>query len=133
MEESILIDKLLGNEQIDLSSHKFCDCFNDDVKQLFFDEDTSEIMINGSGKIYIEKNGCVNITGLCVNEEQIQRFLDVVARANSRSIDFNHPIFDGRLLGGFRCNVVVSPVSLSGVPANEPSRATPKRGIESLV
>ena len=57
MEESLLIDKLLGNEQIDLSSHKFCDCFNEEVKQLFFDEDTSEIMINGSGAIYIEKNG----------------------------------------------------------------------------
>lgn len=115
MEESVLIDKLLGNEQLDLSCHEFCDCFNEDVKQLFIDEETSEIMINGSGAIYIENNGVVSKTGLVVSEEQIQRFLDVISRSNSRNIDFNHPIFDGRLLGGFRCNVVVPPISLSGV------------------
>jgi len=115
LEESVLIDKLLGNEQLDLSSHKFSDCFNEDVKQLFFDEETSEIMINGSGAIYIEKNGSIHRTDISVSEQQIQIFLDVVSRSNSRNIDFNHPIFDGRLPGGFRCNVVTPPISLTGV------------------
>ena len=133
MEESLLIDKLLGNEQIDLSSHKFCDCFNEEVKQLFFDEDTSEIMINGSGAIYIEKNGSVNKTDFSVTEDQIQRFLDVVSRSNSRNIDFNHPIFDGRLLGGFRCNVVVPPVSLSGVVITVRKHSNKIRTLTELV
>jgi len=106
MEESVLIDKLLDNEHVDLSGHDFGECFNDGIKALFFEEDVSEIMINGRNSVYIEKSGKLYATGLCVSEVEIQRFLDVVSRLNSRNIDFNHPIFDGRLPGGFRCNVV---------------------------
>jgi pilus assembly protein CpaF len=114
MEESALIDKLLDNEHIDLSAHDFSECFNNDIKRLFFEDDVSEIMINGRDSTYIEKGGHLYDVGLCISEVEIQRFLDVVSRMNSRNIDVNHPIFDGRLPGGFRCNVVAPPVSLSG-------------------
>jgi len=114
LEESILIDKLLDNEHVDISSHSFSECFNEDIRSLFLGDDVSEIMINGRGGIYIEESGRLCNTDLYASDVEIQRFLDTVSRLNSRNIDFNHPIFDGRLPGGFRCNVVAPPVSLGG-------------------
>ncbi len=114
MEDSSLIERLLDNEQLDISRQDFSECFNEQIKKLFFENGISEIMINGCESVYVEKDGALCHTDLNVSDVEIQRFLDTVSRFNSRNIDINHPILDGRLPGGFRCNIVGPPVSLSG-------------------
>ena len=114
MESSALIEKLLDGQKVEVVERAFIDCFNANVAALFLDDEVSEVMINGKESIYIEKKGELCSTGLIVNDVEIQRFLDKVSHLNSRNIDLNHPIFDGRLPGGYRCNVVAPPISLKG-------------------
>jgi pilus assembly protein CpaF len=89
-------------------------CFNDVLRKIMEEEDVNEVMINGIKNIYIERDGVVCELGSSVSDDEISRFIDSVSLFNSRNIDINHPIFDGKIPGGFRCNVVIPPVSLDG-------------------
>jgi pilus assembly protein CpaF len=89
-------------------------CFNDVLRKIMEEEDVNEVMINGIKNIYIERDGVVCELGSSVSDDEISRFIDSVSLFNSRNIDINHPIFDGKIPGGFRCNVVIRPVSLDG-------------------
>lgn len=115
MEEQNIIESVLEQKNdFVFFETDFRQCFCPELVSIINSDGVSEIMINGTHSVYFEKNGVLYPSDCTVTEVQLQRFLDVVARLNSRNIDINHPIFDGRLPGGFRCNVVLPPVSMLG-------------------
>ena len=87
----------------------------DILQELLEDEDITEIMINGTENIFIEKEG--HILQLCKHFSDRQKLEDVVqqivAGAN-RIVNEASPIVDARLEDGSRVNVVLYPIALNG-------------------
>lgn len=85
------------------------------VEELLKDETITEIMINGTKNIFIERNG--EITQIDHNYSSPSRLNDViqqiVGKTNKR-VNQANPIVDTRLADGSRVNVVLPPISLSG-------------------
>ncbi|WP_035775507.1 CpaF family protein [Butyrivibrio sp. VCB2001] len=87
-----------------------------DVLQHLVDDPTiTEIMVNGTDNIFIEKNGVI-MESDCRFESR-QRLEDVVQQIVSscnRVVNESSPIVDARLDNGSRVNIVLSPVALNG-------------------
>ena len=87
-----------------------------DVLQHLVDDPTvTEIMVNGTDNIFIEKNGVIMESG--VRFESRERLEDVVQQIVSscnRVVNESSPIVDARLDNGSRVNIVLSPVALNG-------------------
>lgn len=82
----------------------------------FTDDPTvTEIMVNGSDKIYVERNGKLELTGAHFhNDEQLRRTIDKIVSKVGRRIDESSPYVDARLPDGSRVNAVIPPLSLDG-------------------
>ncbi len=87
-----------------------------DVLQHLVDDPTiTEIMVNGTDNIFIEKNGVI-MKSDCRFESK-QRLEDVVQQIVSscnRVVNESSPIVDARLENGSRVNIVLNPVALNG-------------------
>ncbi len=79
------------------------------------DPTVSEIMVNGTDAIYVERAGKMVPADLCfLSEDSLRATIDrMVARVNRR-LDESSPFVDARLLDGSRVNAIIPPVSLSG-------------------
>ena len=87
----------------------------DILQELLEDDEITEIMINGTDNIFIEKEGTLfqlkkRFTDRSKLEDVIQQ---IVAGAN-RIVNEASPIVDARLSDGSRVNVVLYPVALNG-------------------
>ncbi|NLD48537.1 MAG: CpaF family protein [Clostridiaceae bacterium] len=87
----------------------------DILQPLIDDKSITEIMVNGSEDIFIERGG--KSFRLDIRFESRQKLEDViqtiVGRVN-RTVNESTPIVDARLQDGSRVNVVLSPVALNG-------------------
>jgi pilus assembly protein CpaF len=85
------------------------------LEEWLSDPDISEIMINGTESIYIEKNGVMsNLPSPFKDEFSIMRIVDRILSPLGRRVDEKSPYVDGRLPDGSRINVIIPPVSLTG-------------------
>lgn len=85
------------------------------MQDILDNPDITEIMVNGPGHIFIEKDGKVteypgHFSSLQKLEDVVQQ---IVAKVN-RMVNEANPIVDVRLLDGSRVNIVLPPVSLNG-------------------
>ena len=79
------------------------------------DESVTEIMVNGTNNIYVEKNGKIQETDIRFQSlEKLKIVIDKIASAVGRHIDEASPIVDARLKDGSRVNAVISPIALDG-------------------
>lgn len=79
------------------------------------DDSITEVMINGTDNIFIEKNG--RLTRLNKSFESQRRLEDIIQRIVSlagREVNQANPICDTRLPDGSRVNVVLPPIALCG-------------------
>ena len=87
----------------------------DILQELLEDDEITEVMINGTDNIFIEKEGQLfrfekHFTDRSKLEDVVQQ---IVAGAN-RIVNEASPIVDARLEDGSRVNVVLYPVALNG-------------------
>lgn len=109
------VKRILGEEgqfAEEMASHLFGLGLLD---QLLADETISEIMVNGPGPVYVERDGLIEKTD-CFFEssEEITRLIQRIAGKLGRRIDESSPMVDARLEDGSRVNAVLPPVALSG-------------------
>ncbi|MCW2918976.1 MAG: type secretion system protein [Actinomycetia bacterium] len=79
------------------------------------DPEVSEIMVNGPGQIYIERNGRLSlVNGTFAGEGSLRRVIEKIVSKVGRRIDESSPMVDARLPDGSRVNAVVPPVALDG-------------------
>ncbi len=85
------------------------------IEQFFNDPQVSEIMVNGSDQIFIERNGQMDLTDLQFDNNESVRFaINHIINPMGRYINSKHPLIDSRLPDGSRVNAVIPPVSPSG-------------------
>lgn len=103
-------------ERQELGRSVFCSIRKMDVLQELIDcDEVTEIMVNGTGNIFVEKAG--NIFQWDKRFETQEKLEDViqqiVAKCN-RVVNEASPIADARLENGARVNIVLAPVALNG-------------------
>lgn len=94
----------------------FCSLRRLDILQSFLEDDSiTEIMINGSRAVFIEREGQVQV--LDRHFESDEKLLHVIQRmvaGCNRSVNEASPIVDARLPDGSRVNVVLNPIAING-------------------
>ncbi|PKO17200.1 MAG: type II secretion system protein E [Chloroflexi bacterium HGW-Chloroflexi-10] len=85
------------------------------LQRLLEDESITEIMVNGSRNIYVERSGkIVRETMAFENDEHVMRIIERIVSPLGRRIDESSPYVDARLPDGSRVNAVIPPISLVG-------------------
>ena len=85
------------------------------LEPLLARDDIADIMVNGSGTVYIEVQGKIQKTGIRFRDNQ--QLLNICQRIVSqigRRVDKSSPICDARLPDGSRVNVIVPPLAIDG-------------------
>ena len=85
------------------------------LEPLLSRDDISDVMVNGSGTVYIEVLGKIQKTGIRFRDNQ--QLLNICQRIVSqigRRVDESSPICDARLPDGSRVNVIVPPLAIDG-------------------
>jgi pilus assembly protein CpaF len=85
------------------------------LESLLQDETLTEIMVNGSKNIYIERKGKLQRVPVTFeSDEHLMRIIDRIVAPLGRRIDESSPYVDARLPDGSRVNAVIPPISLVG-------------------
>ena len=99
------IKKLVLNEAVGLGP----------LEELLADKDVSEIMVNSSQEIYVERNGRIALSAAIFSSDQA--VMDIIERIVSpigRRIDESSPMVDARLKDGSRVNAIIPPLAIKG-------------------
>ncbi len=87
----------------------------DILQELLDDKQITEIMVNGSGRIFIEKKGeLVRWNRKFESQEQLEDLIQQIVGRVNRTVNASSPIVDARLEDGSRVHVVLPPVALDG-------------------
>jgi pilus assembly protein CpaF len=85
------------------------------IEPLLGDETITEIMVNGSKSIYIERKGMLEkVNASFESDEHLMRIIDRIVAPLGRRIDESSPYVDARLPDGSRVNAIIPPLSLIG-------------------
>jgi len=85
------------------------------LEPLLSRDDIADIMVNGSGTVYIEVKGKIQKTSIRFRDNQ--QLLNICQRIVSqigRRVDESSPICDARLPDGSRVNAIVPPLAIDG-------------------
>ena len=85
------------------------------IAHLIQDPDVSEVMVNGSQRVFIERGGLIHeVTGLQIDERNLKVAVKNIARALGDDVSEVQPILDSRLPDGSRVAAVLPPCSVGG-------------------
>ena len=85
------------------------------IEHLILDPEISEVMVNGNGRIFVERWGVVEeVPGISVKEEVLQIAVKNIARRLGDEIGDGRPILDSRLPDGSRVAAIFPPCSIGG-------------------
>jgi pilus assembly protein CpaF len=105
------------------------------LEVLLADPAVEEVMVNGPGRVYIEREGLLEETDVRFeSEEELRNTIERILAPLGRRVDELSPMVDARLADGSRVNVVIPPLAIDGPAlsirrfgANRPS---PERLVE---
>ena len=87
----------------------------DILQSLIEDEEITEIMINGTHNIFIEKEGRIYQSDKrFVSRKKLEDMVQQIVSKVNRIVNESSPIVDARLEDGSRVNIVLYPVALNG-------------------
>ena len=86
------------------------------IEHLILDDSVSEVMVNGSDRVFVERNGFLQqVPGIALGERSLTVAVKNIARRLGDDISETKPILDSRLPDGSRVAAVIPPCSLNGV------------------
>lgn len=103
-------------EQIALSRQLFHSFRKLDILQeLVEDESITEIMVNGTDDIFLERDGQIfKSDRRFLSQSKLEDVIQQIVAGTNRYVNELSPIVDARLKDGSRVNVVLKPVALNG-------------------
>jgi len=85
------------------------------LQELMNDEDISDVLVNGAGNVYIERNGKLEQTDVkFASDDHLLHFIQRLVSRAGRRIDEVSPMVDAKLPDGSRLNAVIPPLALKG-------------------
>lgn len=85
------------------------------LDSILYDDNITEIMINGKDDIFIEKAGkLIRLEEKFESNEKLEDVIQKIVAMAGREVNEANPIVDTRLADGSRVNVVLPPISLKG-------------------
>ena len=85
------------------------------LEPLLADESVTEIMVNGTDEIYVERDGRIERADITFTDEaQLYQTIDRIVSQVNRRVDESSPMVDARLPTGERVNVIIPPLALRG-------------------
>jgi pilus assembly protein CpaF len=115
---------LIDGEPTLLSStekQQICDEVLDEVfglgplEPLLKDPTISDILVNTSKHVYVERRGLLELTNVAFRDDQhLLRIIDKIVSQVGRRIDESTPMVDARLSDGSRVNAVIPPLAVDG-------------------
>lgn len=87
----------------------------DILQELIEDDDITEIMINGTKNIFVEKEGqLIELGKRFMARSKLEDVVQQIVAGSNRIVNETSPIVDARLQDGSRVNVVLPPIALNG-------------------
>ena len=85
------------------------------IDDLLRDETVTEIMVNGSRDVWVERDGRLYLTDIAFADgDHVLRLIQRIVAAVGRRCDESSPMVDARLPDGSRVNAIIPPLSLAG-------------------
>jgi pilus assembly protein CpaF len=85
------------------------------LEQLLKDPSISDILVNRFDRVYIERSGKLEPTGLAFKDNQhLMQIIDRIVSRVGRRIDESSPMVDARLTDGSRVNAIIPPLAIDG-------------------
>jgi pilus assembly protein CpaF len=85
------------------------------IAHLIQDPHITEIMVNGSGRVFVERNGRLEaVVDVTVREQNLRVAVRNLARVLGDDVSEERPLLDARLPDGSRVAAALPPVSLDG-------------------
>ncbi len=85
------------------------------LQDLLDDPDITEIMVNGTSPIFVEKKGKITQMDIAFeSEEKLNHVIQQIVAKCNRVVNEASPIADARLKDGSRVNAVLAPIALNG-------------------
>lgn len=85
------------------------------INPLLMDPEVSEVMVNGPYRVYVEREGKLQLTDVKFRDnEQVMHIIEKIVSPLGRRIDESSPMVDARLPDGSRVNAIIPPLSLIG-------------------
>jgi len=102
--KQLLIDEVM-NETLGLGP----------IEQYLHDPEISDILVNASGEVYIERYGKLKLTDTRFKDDNhLMLIIDRILSRVGRRVDEASPMVDARLPDGSRVNAIIPPVALDG-------------------
>ena len=104
------------------------------LEPLLQDNSITEIMVNGSKQIYVERNGKIEETKVVFEDDShLMRIIDRIVSPIGRRVDEASPMVDARLPNGYRVNATIPPLSLDGPVLTIRKFATTPYTVQDLI
>lgn len=85
------------------------------IEPLLKDPTISDILVNTSRQVYIERNGRLELTDVRFKDDRhLLQIIDRIVSAVGRRIDDSSPMCDARLADGSRVNAIIPPLAIDG-------------------
>src|SRR3954463_7090247 len=104
-----------------IEKQQICDEVLDEVfglgplEPLLQDPTISDILVNGSKEVYVERAGLLEETKIMFKDNaHLMHIIDKIVSAIGRRVDESSPMVDARLADGSRVNVIIPPLAIDG-------------------
>ena len=120
----LMVERLLAEENIVVNTAERRDLVRDiqhemlglgPIEPLLADPTVSDILINGSQQVYVERHGKLELTNIAFSDDDhLMKIIDKIVSRVGRRIDESSPMVDARLPDGSRVNAIIPPLALDG-------------------
>jgi len=84
------------------------------LEPLLADGEVTEVMVNGPGRVWVERGGVLEQVPTDLDAEAIEHLIEKVVAPLGLRVDRSSPLVDARLPDGSRVNAVVPPLAVDG-------------------
>lgn len=123
-ELSVMVDRLLVEESVVVNAQERRSLVRDiqnemlglgPLEALLADPTISDILVNGSKQVYVERRGQLSLTDVSfADDDHLMKIIDKIVSRVGRRVDESSPMADARLADGSRVNVIIPPLALDG-------------------